>query len=62
MIKPPFLLVIDCKTGAVRRYVRMKDWAVAGRGWQLKCVNEAQLDLAQDVLHHALESFRVTGR
>ena len=62
MIKPPFLLSIDCKTGLVRRYVRQTSVAVAGLGWQLTRTGEAQLDLSQDVLHNALEYFRFTGR
>jgi hypothetical protein len=62
MIKPPFLVALDFKRGTAHRYVRRKDYVVAGLGWQLMLQTRATLDSATVTIEPAvLERFRITG-
>jgi hypothetical protein len=61
VIKPPFLVSIDPRAGLARRYVRRKDYAVAGLGWQLDRTYTATFDPATPLDVAEVERFRLTG-
>ena len=54
-------MCFDFRTGIARRYVRQKDYAVAGLGWQLVEKQKATFEPKAPFNADMLERFRVTG-
>ncbi len=61
MIKGPALVCLNLRTGTARRYVRRKNWAVAGTGWELAVTHTAKIDPAAGFDGAAMENYRITG-
>ena len=61
MIKGPVLVCLNLHAGTARRYVRRKNLAVAGMGWEVGWTHEAKIDAKAEFDPAAVELFRVTG-
>ena len=61
MIKGPALVCLNFHMATARRYVRHKNWYVAGLGWILVNTHTAPIDRQGEFDAAALEIYRVTG-
>ena len=61
MLKGPALVCFNFHTATARRYIRRKNWAVAGLGWELVKTHEAKIDPRGECDPAGVEQFRVTG-
>lgn len=59
--KLPYLVALDFRAGTAHRYVRRKDNAVAGLGWQLSRENVAAFDPSISLDLPTVERFRQEG-
>ena len=61
MLKGPALVCFNFHTATARRYIRRKNWAVAGLGWELVKTHEKAIDPRGEFYPAGVEQFRVTG-
>ena len=61
MIKGPPLVCLNFHTATARRYVRRKNWAVAGLAWELAKTHETPIDPKGEFDSMGVEQFRVSG-
>ena len=61
MIKGPALVCLNFHTATARRYIRRKNWAVPGLGWELGMTHDAKIDPQVGFDPEAMEKFRITG-
>ena len=61
MLKGPALVCLNFHTATARRYIRRKNWAVAGLGWDLAMTHEAAIDPKGEFDPAGVERFRATG-
>ena len=61
MLKGPALVCLNFHTATARRYIRRKNWAVAGLNWELVKTHEAPIDPKGEFDPAGVEQFRVSG-
>ena len=61
MLKGPALVCLNFHTATARRYIRRKNWAVPGLGWELVKTHEAKIDPQAGFDPAGVEAFRVSG-
>ena len=61
MLKGPALVCLNFHTATARRYIRRKNWAVPGLGWELVKAHETAIDPRGEFDPAGVEQFRVTG-
>ena len=61
MLKGPAIVCLNFYTATARRYIRRKNWAVPGLGWELVKTHEAKIDPQMGFAPEGVEAFRVSG-
>ena len=61
MLKGPALVCFNFHTATARRYIRRKNWAVPGLGWELVKTHKAKIDPQVGFALEGVETFRVSG-